>query len=105
MGEGAGIGGRGCGSVGHGEEQWLHNIKILAEIVQIHGSLFQMSKLLKGVLLNTNDITDHLLSKEDEEPVTGPGMEKGAEEEIEKEVQAEGEKEAEAADGANETLP
>src|ERR1700722_15380577 len=50
------------------EEQRLHNGKVLGEITQIHGALFQMGKLLKGTVLNTNDITDHLLSKEDEEP-------------------------------------
>ena len=47
------------------EEQWLHNAKLLGEISQIHGSLFQMSKMLNGLVLNTNDIADHLLSKED----------------------------------------
>src|ERR1700720_2221879 len=47
------------------EEQRLHNAKLLGEISQIRGSLFQMSKMLKGLVLNTNDIADHLLSKED----------------------------------------
>src|ERR1700720_1890805 len=47
------------------EEQRLHNNKLLREIAQIHGALFQMGKVLKGIVLDTHDIADHLLSKED----------------------------------------
>src|ERR1700720_2770757 len=49
------------------EEQRLHNPRLLREITQIHGALFQMGKMLKGVVHNTNDIADHLLSKEDDD--------------------------------------
>src|ERR1700722_364186 len=48
------------------EEQRLHNQKLLGEIAQIHGALFQMGKLLKGIVLVTHDITDHLLAKEED---------------------------------------
>src|ERR1700720_4590107 len=48
------------------EEQWLHNQKLLGEIAQIRGALFQMGKLLKGIVLDTHDITDHLLAKEED---------------------------------------
>src|ERR1700720_1997698 len=41
------------------EEQRLHNNRLLGEITQIRGALFQMGKMLKGVVHNTNDITDH----------------------------------------------
>src|SRR6202040_2017114 len=49
------------------EEQRLHNQKLLGEIAQIRGALFQMGKVLKGIVLNTHDITDHLLSKGDDD--------------------------------------
>ena len=49
------------------EEQRLHNNQLLGEIAQIRGALFQMGKMLKGVVHNTNDIADHLLSKEDDD--------------------------------------
>src|SRR6202030_2919950 len=39
------------------EEQRLHNQKLLGEIPQIRGALFQMGKLLKGIVLDTHDIT------------------------------------------------
>src|ERR1700723_2134212 len=45
------------------EEQWLHNQWLLVEITQIRGALFQMGKVLKGIVLDTHDIMDHLLSK------------------------------------------
>src|ERR1700720_2438163 len=48
------------------EEQRLHNPRLLGEIAQIHGALFQMGKLLKGIVLDTYDITDHLLAKEED---------------------------------------
>src|ERR1700720_1945691 len=48
------------------EEQPLHNTRLLGEITQIHGALFQMGKMLKGVVHNTNDIADHMLLKEDD---------------------------------------
>src|ERR1700720_1082141 len=113
------------------EEQRLHNQKLLGEIAQIRGALFQMGKLLKGIVLDTHDITDHLLAKEedggrqavDEEVIdvndeSADGEEAGrvnAEEAGgEKEQEVEGEKEAEMevvveeeagpAAGADETL-
>src|ERR1700720_737154 len=49
------------------EEQWLHNQHLLAEIAQIHGALFQMGKVLKDIVLDTHDITDHLLSTGDDD--------------------------------------
>src|ERR1700720_4166903 len=49
------------------EEQRLHNEKILAEISQIRGGLFQVTKHLKYLVNNTNDIADHLMSKDDED--------------------------------------
>src|ERR1700720_2582559 len=48
------------------EEQRLHNQRLLGEIAQIRGALFQMGKLLKGIILDTQDITDHLLAKEED---------------------------------------
>src|ERR1700720_4548787 len=106
------------------EEQWLHNTKLLREIAQIRGALFQMDKMLKGVVHNTNDIADHLLSKEDDdghrivggaiinidkESADGEEAEQvevsTKEAEGEKGQEVEGEKEAETADGADETLP
>src|ERR1700720_2006484 len=48
------------------EEQRLHNQRLLGEIAQICGALFQMGKLLKGIVLDTHDITDHLLVKEED---------------------------------------
>src|SRR6202040_3840601 len=48
------------------EEQRLHNQRLLAEITQIRGALFQMGKMIKGIVHNTNDITDHMLLKEDD---------------------------------------
>src|SRR3984957_694039 len=113
------------------EEQWLHNQRLLAEVAQIHGALFQMGKILKGIVLDTHDINDHLMSKEedsgrqaadeevinvDEELADGEEEEQVNAEETggEKEQEVEGEKEAEMevvakeetgpADGANETL-
>ena len=99
------------------EEQRLHNHRLLGEIAQIRGALFQMGKMLKGVVHNTNDITDHLLSKEDddgrqivggaiinvdEESADGEEAEQGEvstkETEGEKGQEVEGEKEVEAAD-------
>src|ERR1700722_9060126 len=106
------------------EEQQLHNQRLLGEIVQIHGALFQMGKLLKGIVLDTHDITDHLLSKGDddgcrvtdgeiinidEESANGEEAEQvemnAKEAEGEKEQEMEGEKEAEMANRADETLP
>ena len=49
------------------EEQRLHNERILAEISQIRGALFQVTKQLKYLVNNTNDITDHLMSEDDED--------------------------------------
>src|SRR6202040_2664301 len=49
------------------EEQRLHNKKILAEISQIRGALFQVTKHLKYLVNNTNDIADHLMSEDDED--------------------------------------
>ena len=49
------------------EEQRLHNKKILAEISQIRGALFQVTKHLKYLVNNTNDIADHLMSDDDED--------------------------------------
>src|SRR3984957_6909886 len=48
------------------EEQRLHNQRLLAEIAQIHGALFQMGKLIKGIILDTHDTTDHLMAKEED---------------------------------------
>src|ERR1700720_4182786 len=114
------------------EEQWLHNQRLLAEVAQICGALFQMGKLLKGIVLDTHDITDHLMLKEedggrraadeevidvDEESADGEEAEQMNAEEPggEKEQEVEGEKEAEMdvvveeetgpAVGADETLP
>ena len=113
------------------EEQRLHNQKLLGEIAQIRGALFQMGKLLKGIVLDTHDITDHLLAKEedggrraaneevidvDDESADGEEAERVHAEEAggEKEQEVEGEKEAEMevvveeeagpAAGADETL-
>src|ERR1700720_1580516 len=47
------------------EEQWLHNHRLLVEVAQIRRALFQMGKLLKGIVLDTHNITDHLMSKEE----------------------------------------
>src|ERR1700723_1081659 len=58
------------------EEQRLHNQKLLGEIAQIRGALFQMGKLLKGIVLDTHDITDHLLAKEED------GSRRAADEEV-----------------------
>ena len=49
------------------EEQRLHNERVLAEISQIRGALFQMTKHLKCLVNNTNDIVDHLMSEDDED--------------------------------------
>ena len=49
------------------EEQRLHNQRLLGEIAQIRGALFQMGKLLKGIILDTHNITDHLLAKGDDD--------------------------------------
>src|ERR1700722_4870114 len=114
------------------EEQRLHNQRLLGEIAQIRRALFQMGKLLKGIVLDTHDTTDHLLAKEedggrraiDEEVIdvddeSADGEEAGrvnAEKAGgEKEQEVEGEKEAEMevvveeeagpAAGADETLP
>src|SRR3984957_13898780 len=48
------------------KEQQLHNQRLLGEIAQIRGALFQMGKLLKGIVLDTHDITDHILVKEED---------------------------------------
>ena len=83
-----------------------------------------MGKMLKGIILNTNDITDHLLLKEDddghrivggaiinvdEESADGEEAEQvevsAKEAEGEKGQEVEGEKEAETADRADEPLP
>src|ERR1700720_2714900 len=48
------------------EEQRLHNQRLLTEVTQIRGALFQMGKLIKGIVLDTHDITDHLLAKEED---------------------------------------
>src|SRR3984957_17647865 len=94
------------------EEQRLHNQRLLAEIAQICGALFQMGKLIKGIVLDTHDITDHLMAKEedggrraadeevidvDEESANGEEAEQVNAEETggEKEQEVEGEKEAE----------
>src|ERR1700722_19975830 len=110
------------------EEQRLHNQTLLGEITQIRGALFQVGKLLKGIVLDTHDITDHLLAKEedgghratdeeiinvDDESADGEEAERVHAEEAgkEKEQEVEGEKEAEVeeeagpAAGADETLP
>ena len=80
-----------------------------------------MGKLIKGIVLDTHDITDHLMSKEedggrlaagkevvdvDEELADGEEAEQVNAEETggEKEQEVEGEKEAETADGADENL-
>ena len=97
------------------EEQRLHNQKLLGEIAQIRGALFQMGKVLKGIVLNTHDITDHLLSKGDDdghrvasgtiinvddESANGEEAEQveAKDAEGEKGQEVEGEKEAEVAD-------
>src|ERR1700720_2483189 len=49
------------------EEQRLHNERILAEISQIRRALFQATKQLKYLVNNTNNIADHLMSKDDED--------------------------------------
>ena len=49
------------------EEQWLHNKRVLAEISQIRRALFQMTKHLKCLVNNTNNIADHLMSEDDED--------------------------------------
>src|SRR6202040_538673 len=41
------------------EEQQLQNQRLLREITQIRGALFQMGKIMKGIILNTHDIMDH----------------------------------------------
>src|ERR1700720_2488589 len=41
------------------KEQRLHNNQLLGEVAPIRGALFQMGKMLKGVVHNMNDITDH----------------------------------------------
>ena len=100
------------------EEQWLHNTKLLGEISQIRRALFQMGKMLKGLAHNTNDIVDHVLSKEDDngrrivggaiinvDEEQGVEVKAGKEAEGENGAEVEGEKEAEVADGADETLP
>src|SRR3984957_6294108 len=113
------------------EEQRLHNQKLLGEIAQVRGALFQVGKQLKGIVLDTHDITDHLLVKEqdggrqaadeeiidvDDESADGEEAERVHAEEAggEKEQEVEGEKEAEMevvveeeagpAVGANKTL-
>src|ERR1700720_1930638 len=48
------------------KEQRLHNQRLLVEIAQIRGALFQMGKMIKGIVLDTHDITDHLMSKEED---------------------------------------
>src|ERR1700723_2435376 len=114
------------------EEQRLHNQRLLVEIAQIRGALFQMGKLIKGIVLDTHDITNHLMAKEedggrraadeevidvDEESADGEEAKRVHAEEAgeEKEQEVEGEKEAEMevvveeeaglAAGADETLP
>ena len=94
------------------EEQRLHNQRLLGEIAQIRGALFQMGKLLKGIVLDTHDITDHLLAKEedggrwavdeevidvDDESADGEEVGRVNAEEVggEKEQEVEGKKEAE----------
>src|ERR1700723_744598 len=94
------------------EEQRLHNQRLLAEIAQIRGALFQMGKLIKGIVLDTHDITNHLMAKEedgarraadeevidvDEESADGEEAKRVHAEEAgeEKEQEVEGEKEAE----------
>src|SRR6202041_3231297 len=113
------------------EEQRLHNQRLLAEVAQIRGALFQMGKILKGIVLDTHNINDHLMLKEedggrraaneevidvDEESADGEEAEQVNAEEAggEKEQEVEGEKEAEIevvveeetgpAVGADETL-
>ena len=49
------------------EEQRLHNERILAEISQIRRALFQVTKQLKYLVNNTNNIADHLMSEDDED--------------------------------------
>src|ERR1700720_455500 len=94
------------------EEQRLHNQQLLAKIAQICGALFHMGKLVKGIVLDTHDITDHLMAKEedggcratdeevidvDEESADGEEAKRVHTEEAgeEKEQEVEGEKEAE----------
>src|SRR6202040_3414181 len=48
------------------EEQRLHNQRLLTEVTQIRGALFQMGKLIKGIVLDTHDITNHLMAKEED---------------------------------------
>src|SRR6202040_2660981 len=48
------------------EEQQLHNQKLLTEVAQICGALFQMGKILKGIVLDMHDINDHLMLKEED---------------------------------------
>ena len=99
-------------------EQRLYNTKLLGEISQICRALFQMGKMLKGLAHNTNDIVDHVLSKEDDngrrivggaiinvDEEQGVEVKAGKEAEGENGAEVEGEKEAEVADGADETLP
>src|SRR3984957_9118992 len=67
------------------EEQRLHNERILAEISQIREALFQVTKQLKYLVHNTNDIVDHLMSKDDEDSqrIIGEGkVEKAASGEV-----------------------
>src|ERR1700723_4353504 len=113
------------------QEQRLHNEKILAEISQIRRALFQVTKHLKYLVNNTNDIADHLMSEDDEDSrrIVGEGKvekaaggkvtggnekekekQKGKEGEVEngnekeKEMEVVVEKEMGPADGADETL-
>src|ERR1700720_3613386 len=98
------------------EQQRLHNQRLLREIAQICGALFQMGKLLKGIVLDTHNITDHILAKEedgghravneevidvDDESADGEEAERVHAEEAggEKEQEVEGEKEGEMGGG------
>src|ERR1700722_3301000 len=93
-------------------EQRLHNQHLLTEVAQIHRALFQMGKILKDIVLDTHDINDHLMSKEEDggrwaadEEVIDVNKESANGEEAEqvnaeetggdKEQEVEGEKEAE----------
>jgi len=49
------------------EEQQLHNERVLAEISHIRGALFQVTKHLKCLVNNANDIADHLMSEDDKD--------------------------------------
>ena len=62
------------------EEQQLHNEKVLAEISQIRGALFQVTKHLKYLVNNTNNIVDHLMFEDDEDGqwIVGEGKVKTA---------------------------